>query len=298
MKIKKYSHQKNDQLARKLLSYAGMSGAFLAASAPTDAQVIYTDVNPDILVQGSTQIIDMDNDAAGDYSLQQFGMLGSNIGAKLSAPSGFNSNLFMGTIGSLGYYYPSHLMAGAVISAGGNFLEIYNAPGYEASLVFAYPAGNYYGNWSNKEGYVGVQFYANGNTYFGWIELAVDSLGQSITLKSYAYESTPNMQIIAGDTGVVGINEQAAVANFEIGKITPNPSSNGMIKIYVEAKESHELRFEIMNGMGAVIASEDRKIKSGRSMLHFDFSSLSSGSYFVKISDGNQSTFRKLIITE
>jgi hypothetical protein len=297
MKIKKYSDQQNDSLAGKLLSYAGMSGAFLAAAAPADGQIVYTDVNPDTVIMGATYQIDIDNNAMPDYNLQQFGIAGQNVGAKFSAPVSNVSNEFMGSVGAYGYYYPSKLSAGAPINSAANFLSVAGAPGYEPSLVFAYATGNSYGNWSGQSGYVGIHFFSGGNDYYGWVELEVAPGGLSITLKSYAYESTPGMGIIAGDTAtVIGIDQPGGAAAFDAGRITPNPSVNGRARLSVEADRSKELLVEVYNGMGMVVATEKRHVHAGKNLLQLNFPTLSNGAYFVKLSDESAGIFRKLVI--
>jgi len=298
MRIKKYFEQNNDRIAGKLMSYAGMSGAFLAAAGQAEGQVVYTDVDPDIVVQGTTMTIDMDNDLTPDYSLQQFGTFGQNIGAKFSAPSVALSNEFMGSVGAFSYYYPSKLSAGAAINGSNtNWLAMGNAPGYEPSLVFAYATGAIYGQWSQQSGYVGVHFLSGGNDYYGWVELDVDSLGSAITLKGYAYEMTPATGIIAGDTGVTGINDpDGRPISLDAGRIMPNPVSNGKAGIHIEALKAEDIELEIYDGMGQRVSSLRRYVKPGRNLVPLEFPTLGSGSYFLKISDGSASIFRKLVI--
>jgi hypothetical protein len=54
-----------------------------------------------------------------------------------------------------------------------------------------------------------------------------------------------------------------------------------------------------MNGIGELVASETRKIVMGKNVLHFDFSGLSNGTYFLRISGEKSSTvFRKFTIAD
>jgi hypothetical protein len=79
MKIKKYSNEKNGaSFSKKALSYAAMTGAFLATGEQSDAQIVYTDVNPDRVVQspGASMYdifpIDFDNDGVADIVVQHY----------------------------------------------------------------------------------------------------------------------------------------------------------------------------------------------------------------------------------
>ena len=79
MKIKKYSGEKNGStLSKKALSYAAMTGAFLAASESSDGQVIYYDVNPDVTVTSpgpdmwDYYPIDFDSDGIADIVVQHY----------------------------------------------------------------------------------------------------------------------------------------------------------------------------------------------------------------------------------
>ncbi len=57
--------------------------------------------------------------------------------------------------------------------------------------------------------YVGVRFNLNGgaDTHFGWVLVNVERSGTqlSVTIKEYAYNTTPDEPILAGDTGIVAV---------------------------------------------------------------------------------------------
>ncbi len=57
------------------------------------------------------------------------------------------------------------------------------------------------GNWVGvKDKYLGLRFKMNGNTHYGWARLDVNAIPDTFTIKDYAYESTPGLGILAGDT--------------------------------------------------------------------------------------------------
>lgn len=61
-------------------------------------------------------------------------------------------------------------------------------------------------NWENvQDKYLGLKFLINGSTHFGWARMDVTSATEW-TIKDYAYKSTPNTPIFAGDM-VLGLEE-------------------------------------------------------------------------------------------
>ncbi|MGA2747198.1 MAG: LamG-like jellyroll fold domain-containing protein [Verrucomicrobiota bacterium] len=71
-------------------------------------------------------------------------------------------------------------------------------------------SAHYVGSWptsQDTEGYVGMELWdASGNTNFGWVHVIYDSAitPNTLTLVDYAYETTPFLGIIAGETNPVG----------------------------------------------------------------------------------------------
>jgi hypothetical protein len=271
-----------------------MTGAFLTVSAGAQAQIVYTDVNPDVVIAGA-YLVDMDNDATPDVGLYQ-GVGGTATVAIAYPVPSHASNALMGVVGGGGYRYPSLLAAGAPISSAGNWVVFASNTAWTVeSFCWNYFTGNQLGVWSAQAGYTGVRFLSAGNTYYGWIDMEVATNGTAITIKGYAYESTPDGAINAGDVGGVGINS-VQVANSEIGNFFPNPMVNGKTKIQFASKENAEVTIEVMNGMGQQVAVEKRNVINGKNTLSFDFSALSAGTYFAKFSTGKAVTFRKIVI--
>src|ERR1043166_5658877 len=55
-------------LAKKLAAYSGLASAILIAAKSSDAQIIYTDLNPDATtVLGDTYLLDLNNDGINDF---------------------------------------------------------------------------------------------------------------------------------------------------------------------------------------------------------------------------------------
>ena len=90
------------------------------------------------------------------------------------------------------------------------------------------------GHWTmSSDRYLGLKLISNNQTYYGWARLSVsvNSNIASFKIKDYAYQSTPDVSIIAGDTGESPVtkisNENAMEDVFDSNelKIAPNPAS-------------------------------------------------------------------------
>lgn len=141
-----------------------------------------------------------------------------------------------------------------------------------------------YTTWMGTTSYVGFKVRNAGATHYGWIKMSVNS-NNTITVYEYAWQTTPNAAIAAGDKGGVGI-ESAVVANNM--SLYPNPASSNLTINFTE-------QVEIVK-----IYSVD-----GREMMKFvpnslnetiNVSSLNSGVYFVVSQKGNEKSIQKLIV--
>lgn len=57
----------------------------------------------------------------------------------------------------------------------------------------------YEGLWvDKKQRYLGIKFMRNGQTHYGWVKLSHDKNQDEILIESYAYNSSPNKSIRAG----------------------------------------------------------------------------------------------------
>lgn len=119
--------------------------------------------------------------------------------------------------------------------------------------------------------YVGFRFVNGGQTFYGWI--LVNSTGQGLTVKEYAYQGTANTAINAGDKGTLSIEEfdaKYAVSVF------PNPANN---ILYIKTEEVVR-DVKIFSLSGALL-----KIENNLAANFVDISQLQKGYYFVKIDD-------------
>lgn len=300
MKIKKYKSDKSSAVAGKLKSYSALTGAFLAASSAANSQIVYHDVNPDVIVHNGIYTVDMDGDGLGDFVINQYTVTGSQSykTAGITATTMLLSNRVIAKGPSIAQYFVSRLGPGAVI--GPSVTGFKNLLSQAVSNVL--PMATHIFNSSNgywaggKSGFIGVEFKTNGNTYYGWIDCYVANKADTVIIRGVAYNSIPNSLIHSGDTGLAtGIEHDVEVFNH-IGNIYPNAVYQNIASIEIEAKDITELRLEIMNAMGQVLQTEQRKLIAGKNTVQFDVNGVADGNYFVKLSAQNKYYFRRLTI--
>ena len=118
-----------------------------------------------------TPDFDLRNDANESVSMQRWG-----------------GNAYMGAVSHSGNSKVAELNAGALVSAGKS---------WGASETLLSSGGR--GNWAaGQTGYVGVEFVRSGTTYYGWVNITVNSY-KSVTLNQWGYEDNAS-SITAGET--------------------------------------------------------------------------------------------------
>lgn len=208
-----------------LLSYASAAACYLGIHNDVCGQVVYTDVDPDLIFDERLEGggLDIDNNGTidflflnssftfynyifGSYRLKQDIIAGpaipSNAIAGIYNTWSNGSDVF--TI-----YYPYALMAGEVIN---NSLQWQNEDYQILAMRTLYETGDICGmafscNWYNFDieetidHYLGIRFTdEDHNNYFGWIRCDVKDEGRTLIIKDYAYEVIPEHPIVAGDT--------------------------------------------------------------------------------------------------
>lgn len=213
---------------RNLEHYALLSGAFLAIGSNADAQIVYTDIDPDLYTDGSFQSLDIDVDGIADFGFYmyfytswfdvQYSMVYMQA---LHSGAAIENAAYAWWIPSTGAIA---LDAGAAIGSAGNFdmppgedlallaaLKSYN-PGFSCSSSSFSPHDQlFFGFPGVGDKYVGIRLGEPGNYHYGWIRLSVPyhivctvPMGQSFELiaHDYALNLTANASILAGEVAV------------------------------------------------------------------------------------------------
>jgi len=285
----------------RLKQYTAVAGA-LVAQSNLNAQVVATDLNPDVVVDSLSgpYALDFNNDAnpelaffvqhvSGASSTQgvQFTYEGAIAGAQLSP--GVSVMGATGTGSSSSSFQISALNNGDTISAAANFGTSSNgALGVDllvdAGILGQIPIqqGNFL-NQSNK--FLGAKLIAGANTYYGWVELSVNSNASQITIHGYGYQSTANSQILAGEGANSGL-ELISLADKVTIVGTPDHVAINVTPDLIGAKVS----FVSMSGQevsSAILTDVNNTIS---------FDNLSTGIYQVVVSNGTEKTTQRVYV--
>jgi hypothetical protein len=138
--------------------------------------------------------------------------------------------------------------------------------------------------------YIGTKFSLNGSIHYGWILVSFDN-NSLFTVKSYAYESTADTSINAGDTG-----NTAGVDNFaeDLIKIYPNPARNTLT---LQGLEDLTIKSVTVNDLNGRRMTEINPVDNTLQET-IDISTLQSGIYILNIADNNNRVISKKLIKE
>ncbi len=214
---------------KKLAAYTGAAGAFIALGSANEAkaQAVYTDVNPDTILDPynyDSYDIDFNNDAVSEFEINSYYYFTSGSSYYSStwyywsfqakAAGIYKADINFGIMEYGPYGLVAALNQNAVIDSTGGF----NA------VEFIYNLGyNSFGPFSGQgDKYIGVHFNIGTDIHYGWIMINVETGFNTLTVKGFAYESQPEVGIMAGDTvgvymnltGVDLIQTTSAVAQY------------------------------------------------------------------------------------
>ncbi|MBP9705547.1 MAG: T9SS type A sorting domain-containing protein [Chitinophagales bacterium] len=291
-----------------LSAYTAIASCFLTLHQETNAQVIYIDIDPDIILDERTEVFGLDMDDNGFYD---FAFLNSSFNTFNSIFSSFrlrqdiafgpqtSQNAIAGILNSFstGYgvytnYYPFALNAGEVI----NNLLTWQTWGYQIlALRTFYETGAIndvcdYCNWYNLDvtetinGYLGIRFIDDEEqNHYGWIRCDVKDEGRTLVIKDYAYELQADYPIVAGSTEhYVGVNN---LSNLNKAVIY----SFGNTIYYHLPSEEIGSEITLFDFAGKIIYS---------GIINETYSSISPnclpGIYIVRITTSTQSVTRKV----
>ncbi len=245
---------------------------YLVPNCKMYSQIIYTDIvdaTPNV-----SYSLDVNNDTIVDFYIVH-----ASLNKILCVPQ--NSNAYAGNI-LAGVYSPWALPAGS-------FICDTMAAWFDSSKVGTMAFGSNIGNWAGAvDKYLPLKLAIGANTYYGWARLDFFVGSTSFTIKDYAYNSTPNACIQAGQTVLsVLIN-----TNKSIFSIVPNPfvsTTTILTNNYL-----NNASIIIFNAFGQIV----KEIKSitGNS-FNLNRENLPSGLYFLQLKEENNViAIEKLII--
>lgn len=244
-------------LNTKFTGYAALACAF-AAVQQADAQMVYTDVDPDALINsGDNYLFDLDNDGTDDFGFTN--VIYSAIGAMNALVVG--SGGIAGYIGSFfGSTFPfvSVLDDGQVVDGG---LGWYSTSGGAPLLWGTFGVVGSLGAWDNvTDKFIGLRIKMGADFHYGWARIDVSHT--TITLKDYAYNATANASINTnGDVSIQSEENDFIPSTYAIdGGIhisLPADQSTASVSVYdLTGKMIHN---EIISGQADILLNEFSK---------------------------------------
>ena len=237
------------------------------------AQIVYTDI-PDA-TPNATFPLDLNNDSIDDFVIQ--------MGATdkiVCFPQ--NDNAYAGEFTGANYF-PWALNTNSFIC---DTLSSWYGPNNPGFLAFSSSSGNWIGQ---TDKYLALKLNVGTNTYYGWVRLDVVATATSFTVKDYAYESTPNTCILTGQIPL-GIVEKS---NGNYFTIFPNPFND--VTTIRTVGDFQTANFTIYNAFGQAV--KHFKTGVGETFI-LTRDNLSSGLYFIRLTEQNLTSEQKLILIE
>ncbi len=217
----------NKKLKNKILKYSALTSSVIALPFDSNAQIIYEDLNDFILTTpGNFFEIDLNSDLNNDFKLTIFNSVLSgtqSYGPYAGIPfintvdgalvNGSNTGSFV-TVSS----NPAALNYSNIINASDTFDANIDDLATHATLSYqgyGMVSNIYSGNWSDQQNkYLGLKFTDGANTHYGWLRLSVSKTADTIIVHDFAYNTTPNQSIQAGQTIINSIEEYTSNANI------------------------------------------------------------------------------------
>ncbi|MCA6363391.1 MAG: T9SS type A sorting domain-containing protein [Bacteroidetes bacterium] len=204
----------NSSILKKLKAYSLAAGSLTAVSA-LQGQIVYTDINPDVSLNGpSNYNLDMDNNGQPELQFFFYSLVDSVSSVSMIYQVVFDNTATLGNLFQSYIAFPTPLNNGDSISPaatdwrdssyfqGAQYLAVYNTY-LNQSVSF--------GNWlGSTDKYVGIRFNINNQPHYGWIRLTIGATANQLVVKDFAYRTSPGVGLTAGQTTVVGVAEQSA----------------------------------------------------------------------------------------
>jgi hypothetical protein len=282
------------QLQKKFNTYQQAGMAFIImmmfSIVTVNAQIAYTDVNPDVTINtnGGVYALDLNNDGITDFNIIFATLIFSGQTNKYIniTPLGANK---VGT----DYVYPSALPLNTLIDDS-SFTWLSNTQPLISRIWFQIPRTGgwiwqYRGNWNGvSDKYVPLQLDLSSQKFYGWARLDAAIGTPSFTVKDYAYNSIPNQPILAGQTTTTGIKENSFASSI---KLFPNPADNHFTIDLGSSNKKVEVT--ITNITGKVVYTT---IATDTQRVEINTNDFAEGIYVVQIQAADFIGTKKLVI--
>lgn len=252
-----------------------------------NAQIVYTDINPDstTTIAGlpptedhNVAPIDFNGDNTKEYDFS-WGISGGGDWAMRMDITTNETNLNGTNTTPWGRRYLDPMKFGTAINSSANWESLSLDP-----VIGDISDPNFQG-LGNR--YVGCKFKLGTNTHYGWVRVSFDD-NLTLIVKDYAYESTPNTPINAGDKGVSSVDDISFDTYFNT---YPSPAST---RLTIETiKEVKIKSIRIINVSGQIVYSTNET-----SINTINIPESLQGLYFLQIETAENKVFNKKILIE
>jgi hypothetical protein len=248
-------------------SYSTFSAAVLIPALSLNAQAVYVDAEPDIIIDydiNDVTYIDLDGNGVSDFGFYKYSNQGY-ISSYYGGTYGYYEWQVIRVIvpGENGLHATEHSSSSGtwlvmnVLESGDqisdeNLFETHDSVMVsrrrEVSSLYAYPLGDWFaeGPWRNipefPDRYLGLRFTDETECiHYGWLRCAITEEEGKLTIKGWAFESKCDVAILAGDkigdTSIIIDIEQELLAEINIystGKdiYFENVLEKAMVKIF------------------------------------------------------------------
>lgn len=289
--------------------YLVLTSAFLSINNSSRAQVIYNDIDPDIVLDENDEYayLDLDSNSEIDFgflrgyalftTLTYYGSPGANFTRTVQWVGGYISgNIIAGSNesfsepygGSFSRYYPYALGISESIPGDLSFQNWgYQRMGFKSFINDGIP-WNEGGNWfpEQTDKYLGVRFVdSDDNNHFGWIRCSVLDSADVLIIKDFAYESEPDKPIMAGDPLYTIDTSDTNRPDVTVYSFNSD--------IYIQVNDlSFNYQVKIFNNLGQLIREEE--ITELNSVIALN--NVAMGNYFVEVVSGDRKIVEKVFI--
>ena len=273
-------------LHSRISKYTAVAGAVVSA-AGAQAQVVYTDVNPDYSHDApqnngfAAYPLDLNNDQTIDFVVASRDTVTPNSHVRLTFAAPYGAGNAVAGETPSAYDYALALDINTMVDSTLNWIAATNTMAYNVDS-----ANPYNENWNGvTDKYLGLQFVVGGNTHYGWARLDSYAIGDSIVLKDYAYEATPNVGIMTGNMG-------ASLTETQIENLVKFVNqANNSVKVVVNGNLTNGV-VSVISSTGQVVSTDVIKDKT----FFVDMNNLSSGIYMVNVTFNEGATTNKIIV--
>lgn len=244
----------------------------------TSAQIVYTDVSVTLNGPSGTHSMDFNADGIMDFNISITSFAAYDTLCYSITIISYNDNLVTSFNSPDKSWAPCHYPANTT------FDETFDWRNFSHGGTMAlghYCTSWYFGCFQGAiDRYIGVKFTDTHGSYYGWIRVDVSPDSDWITIKDIAYNSNGNPI-----TSSPFANSNLQGTNSVCFDIYPNPAKD-IINI---VSTSDIFTVEIYNILGQKMLSEENKNS-------LNISKFQSGTYFIKISQKGQDTYKKFVV--